>query len=142
MAEQYRIAVDFDGTLVEHEYPDLGPVIPECFKWLKRFKEANACLMLWTMRSSHPAYGRGADALAQAVELCRENGIEWDYVNADPAQLVWTTSPKLNAHRFIDDRGFGCPLVNGHADWSIIGPAVYQEILTYNDRQRRLAGIK
>ena len=48
------IAVDFDGTIVDHVFPEIGAAVPGAFKWLKRFKEAGATLILWTMRSDGP----------------------------------------------------------------------------------------
>jgi len=135
---QFRIAIDFDGTIVEHKYPDLGREAPGAFRWLKEFKEANAFLMLWTMRSDCPDYGRDGPALTQAIELCRKNGVTFDLANHDPV-TTWTTSPKLDAHLFIDDRAFGCPVWvpagfrRPVVDWNVVGPAVLDLIKQYND---------
>ncbi len=56
------IAVDFDGTIVDHQFPEIGKAVPGAFDWLKRFKEAGATLILWTMRSDGQEYG---DVLTQ-----------------------------------------------------------------------------
>ena len=45
------IAVDFDGTIAEHDYPDIGLAVPGAFKWMREWQDAGAKLMLWTMRS-------------------------------------------------------------------------------------------
>ncbi len=38
----FTIAIDFDGTLVEHEYPRIGPEVPGAFMWCGRFLAAGA----------------------------------------------------------------------------------------------------
>lgn len=123
------IAVDFDGTIVEHEYPEIGATNPEAFRWLKEFQDAGAKLILWTMRSDRPSEGNAT--LSDAVGFCRLNGIEFFGVNGNPTQSNWTNSPKAYAQLYIDDAAFGCPLrpscrAGGRpaVDWSIVGPAV------------------
>ena len=113
------IAVDFDGTIVEHAYPQIGADIPEAIEWLVKLQEAGARLILWTMRD-------GA-RLAEAVDYCRERGVEWWGINSNPTQGSWSGSPKQYAHLYIDDAGVGCPLVRperrrAYVDWSVVGP--------------------
>ena len=132
MFKQYRVAVDFDGTIVKHEFPDIGPAVPFAFDWLKWWKEAGALLILWTMRSDGPA-------LTQAVDFCRKYGIEFDGTNEGPGDRMWTSSPKAYAHRYVDDAAFGCPLIhppqdNPYVDWRKVGPAILKEIEEYNGR--------
>ncbi len=120
------IAIDFDGTIAEHHYPEIGPAVPGAFFWMQKFKEAGATLQLWTMRSDRGANG---PTLKYAVDFCKHNGIEFEHVNINPHQQHWTDSPKMYAHVYIDDAAFGCPLIqqNGtraYVDWSIVGPAV------------------
>lgn len=124
-----QIAVDFDGTIVDHRYPKIGQPVPDAFKWLKEFAAAGAKLFLWTMRSDGP----DGPMLTEAVEFCRKNGVEFSGVNANPQE--WTTSPKCYAHIYIDDAAFGCPLMDNPrcggrqmVDWSEVGPAVFSII--------------
>ena len=49
------IAVDFDGTIVEHEFPDIGPPVPGAIESLKRFQDAGVKIILWTTRSNQAA---------------------------------------------------------------------------------------
>ena len=51
------IAIDFDGTIVDHRFPEIGKPVPGAFEWMKKFKEAGAKLILWTMRSDGQANG-------------------------------------------------------------------------------------
>jgi hypothetical protein len=32
------IGIDFDGTIVEHEFPDIGAPVEHAFMWLKEFR--------------------------------------------------------------------------------------------------------
>lgn len=119
------IAVDFDGTIVTHKYPDIGQDIG-AFPWLKKFRDAGARLILWTMRNDSKESG---PVLSDAVRFCLDQGIEFFGINHNPSQLSWTDSPKAYAHIYIDDMAFGCPLVTpvtgrAYVDWSVVGPAV------------------
>ena len=130
------IAIDFDGTLCDHRFPDIGDEAPHAFDWLKKFQAAGAKLILWTMRSDGRE-GEGKEngpVLTQAVEWCRERGIEFWGINANPEQH-WSKSPKAYAHLYIDDAAYGCPLRDHVRDgsrpivhWEIIGPVVMRII--------------
>jgi hypothetical protein len=130
------IAVDFDGTIVEHKFPDIGRPVPGAFDWMKRFQEAGAKLILWTMRSDGKVNG---PVLTEAVEFCRKHGIEFHGVNTNPSQCSWTQSPKAYAHIYVDDAAACCPLVESKevgarpmVDWSVVGPRVLAEIQEKN----------
>ncbi|MFA7662899.1 MAG: hypothetical protein WCX88_03205 [Patescibacteria group bacterium] len=133
--QPYRVAVDFDGTLVRHKYPDIGSIVSGAFQWLLRWQQAGAKLILWTMRHDSEQAG---PVLTDAVEFCRMQGIEFDGVNAGPGDRAWTGSPKAYAHCYVDDAGFGCPLItpmNGdrpYVNWSVVGPAVLDLIVQHN----------
>ncbi len=120
------IGLDFDGTVVDHRYPEIGEPVPGAIKWLKRFQRSGARIILFTMRSN----SRDTGYLTEAVLYLEKNGIRLFGVNRNPDQDEWTTSPKAYAHIYIDDSGFGCPLVQpkGFArpcvDWKIVGPQV------------------
>lgn len=105
------IAVDFDGTIVEHRYPEIGREIPFAVQTLKQLKADRHQLILWSVRE-----GRLLD---EAVEWCRERGLEFYAVNKDfPEEDVDKNrhfSRKLKADLFIDDRNVG-----GLPDWGTI----------------------
>lgn len=129
----FRIAIDFDGTIVFHEYPKIGDPVPGSFEWLKEFERAGAVLMLWTMRSDLHETG---ERLTEAVQFCRENGIEFQRVNACHEQHSWTSSPKLYANTYIDDAAAGVPLIHVSGrrpavDWSKVGPVVMSMIKSH-----------
>lgn len=119
------IAIDFDGTIVKHEFPRVGETLPKAIYWMKKFQEAGARLLLNTMRSEN--------FLDDAVAYCRDNGIEFFGVNRNPEQDSWTSSPKVYAQLYIDDASFGCPLVfaadsRPYVNWDVVGPAVLDMI--------------
>lgn len=125
------IAIDCDGTIVEHYYPKLGKEVPGAFKWIKRFQELGAKLILYTMRDKKE--------LTEAIEFCSQFGIKFEYINENPNQKTWTTSPKVYANIYIDDAAFGCPLIwaeNGrpYVNWDIVGPAIEKILLARLDK--------
>ena len=105
------IAVDFDGTIVQHEYPKIGKEIPFAIDTLKRLQsEFHHLLVLWTVREGKE--------LEEAVEYCRARGLKFYAVNASYPEEIFEEgyiSRKVNADLFIDDRGLG-----GLPDWGVI----------------------
>lgn len=98
------IAVDFDGTIVEHRYPHIGKEIPFAIDTLKRLQEKHHLLILWTVREG--------ELLEEAVEYCRKRGLEFYAVNANHPDEAPKDNPscscrKLKADMFIDDRNVG-----------------------------------
>ena len=121
------IAIDFDGTLVEHKYPEIGREIPFAFETLRRLQQDRHRLILWTVRE-----GRLLD---EALAFCRERGIEFYAVNRDyPEEEKGANrhySRKLKADLFIDDRNLG-----GLPDWGTIYEMVTQK-RSYEDLMRK-----
>ncbi len=109
------IAVDFDGTLVEHRYPAIGKEILFAFETLKELQKQQHQLILWTIRS-----GKELD---EAVEFCRQRGIEFYAINKSYPEEKFdeSTSRKINADIFIDDRNIG-GLPGWGEIWHILNP--------------------
>ena len=105
------IAVDFDGTIVEHEYPAIGREIPFATETLKMLMKQNHKLILWSVREGK--------LLDDAVKWCKDRGVEFYAVNKDyPEETLSNNnhfSRKLKADVFIDDRNLG-----GLPDWGQI----------------------
>lgn len=95
------IAVDFDGTIVEHKYPEIGRIRPFAFETLQSLQLKKHRLILWTHRSGH--------LLDEAVEFCRTNGVEFYAVNKNYPEETWSAkeSRKILADLYIDDRNLG-----------------------------------
>jgi len=97
-----KIAVDFDGTIVEHKYPEIGKEILFAFDTLRALQKQKHQLILWTYRT-----GKELD---EAVEFCRKNGIEFYAVNKSYPEEEFDelmSSRKIEADIFIDDRNVG-----------------------------------
>lgn len=104
------IAVDFDGTIVTHEYPRIGKEIPFAIESLLRLQtQPDIQLVLWTVREGKE--------LEEAIEYCRNKGLEFYAANKNyPEESVEYPEPrKLKVDLFIDDRNLG-----GLPDWGII----------------------
>lgn len=105
------IAVDFDGTIVEHRYPEIGREIPFAVETLKKLQEEHHLLILWSVRE-----GRLLD---EAIEWCKARGLEFYATNKDFPEEDESKnrhySRKLKADIFIDDRNVG-----GLPDWGTI----------------------
>ncbi len=69
------IAVDFDGTIVTHEYPRIGTELPFATETLKMLARDGHQLILWSVREG--------DLLQEAVDWCKERGVEFWAVNKD-----------------------------------------------------------
>jgi hydroxymethylpyrimidine pyrophosphatase-like HAD family hydrolase len=95
------IAIDFDGTIVEDGYPGIGKIRIFAFETLKRLQQDGHRLILWTYRSG--------DKLQEAVDFCKENGIDFYAVNASFPEEKFdeSRSRKIHADLFIDDRNIG-----------------------------------
>ncbi|WP_339611368.1 hydrolase [uncultured Planktosalinus sp.] len=95
------IAIDFDGTLVENQYPKMGKPVLFAFETLKQLQEEGHRLILWT-------YRHGSE-LDEAVEFCKQKGIIFYAVNKSfpEEEFDATQSRKILADIYIDDRNIG-----------------------------------
>lgn len=112
-----KIAVDFDGTIVEHRYPAIGETKPFAFETLRELQKKGHQLLLWTYR-----WGKELD---EAVEFCRKNGLEFYAVNKNYPEEVFSEeecSRKLDVDLFIDDRNIG-----GFVEWSEVWRILHGE---------------
>ncbi|NOU59291.1 BT0820 family HAD-type phosphatase [Marinifilum caeruleilacunae] len=112
------IAVDFDGTIVQHKYPQIGAEIPFAIESLIELQKEGHQLILWTYRTG--------DLLDEAVEYCESRGLVFYAVNKNYPEEEFdeTVSRKVYADLYIDDRNIG-----GLRDWGHI----YQMISTKED---------
>lgn len=110
------IAVDFDGTIVEHKYPAIGKEMLFAFSTLRALQTKGHRMILWTYRKG--------DKLQEAVDFCKENGFEFYAVNENyPGEIKeGDFSRKLAADIFIDDRNVG-----GFLGWDVIWQTLHPE---------------
>ena len=103
------IAVDFDGTIVNNEYPQIGELIPAAKKTLTKFKDNGGYIIIWTCRTGK--------LLREAVEFLRYEGIPFDTINENIPHRIkeYGTDPrKVGADLYIDDKS------PGGVDWELI----------------------
>jgi len=96
-----KIAVDFDGTIVENKFPGIGREKIFAFRTLRELQRQGHQIILWTFRTGKQ--------LEEAVEFCRRHGVEFYAVNKSFPEEVFdeTVSRKIDADIFIDDRNLG-----------------------------------
>ena len=115
ISEILTIAIDFDGTIVEDEYPKIGKSKLFAFDTLLKLQEKGHRLILWTYRNGK--------TLEQAIQFCKENGVNFYAVNKSFPEEEFDPnfSRKINADIFIDDRNFGGLIGWGEIYQKLIG---------------------
>jgi hydroxymethylpyrimidine pyrophosphatase-like HAD family hydrolase len=126
-----KIAVDFDGTIVEHDYPEIGKEKLFAFQTLKELEKLGAMLILWTFRT-----GKELD---EAVEYCRKNGIEFYAVNKNYPEEIFdeNVSRKINADIYIDDKNIG-----GFPGWSGVWQILTPYELQEKEAEKRISSVR
>ncbi len=120
------IAIDFDGTIVEDGYPKIGKPMIFAFDTIKKMQADGHRLILWTYRSGRK--------LKEAVDFCKENGIDFYAVNKNypEEEFDGKISRKIHADLFIDDRNIG-----GFLGWT----EIYKLIFNYEPEAPKKKGF-
>ncbi len=121
------IAVDFDGTIVKHKYPEIGKELPYAIETLKLFQEKGHKLILWTYRSGKE--------LEKAIEFCEKRGLKFHAVNNnfEGEEFDNTYSRKILADIYIDDRN-----ILGIPEWE----KIYKIITENQEKQKKNSPVK
>jgi hydroxymethylpyrimidine pyrophosphatase-like HAD family hydrolase len=132
-----KIAIDFDGTIVEHSFPTIGKEKLFAFDTLRELQKQNHQLILWTSR-----VGRELD---EAIDFCRARGVEFYAVNKNYPEEVFdeTISRKIVADIYIDDRNIG-GLPGWGEVWQLLNPretATKDEINKLTKKTGKLSGF-
>jgi hydroxymethylpyrimidine pyrophosphatase-like HAD family hydrolase len=120
------IAIDFDGTIVEDAYPKIGKPMIFAFETIKKLQSEGHRLILWTYRNGKK--------LQEAVDFCKENGVEFYAVNKNYPEEIFDgkISRKIHADLFIDDRNVG-----GFLGWT----EIYKQIFNYEPEVPKRRGF-
>jgi len=128
--KKIAICIDFDGTCVSHEFPNVGENIG-AVEVLRELINAGHHLILFTMRSNSSK----RKYLDEALDWFNDNEIELYGIQSNPTQHAWTSSPKAYGQIYIDDAALGCPLKHDEnislrpfVDWDKV-----REILKFNE---------
>jgi hypothetical protein len=126
-----KIAVDFDGTIVEHQYPEIGKEKLFAFQTLKELEKRGARIILWTFRTGKE--------LEDAVNFCRQNGVEFYAVNKNYPEEVpdESISRKIDVDIYIDDKNLG-----GFPGWSEVWQMLYPFELQQKEAEKRLLSAR
>jgi hypothetical protein len=107
MTKKLIFAVDFDGTLCSYAFPKIGEQHEhhkELMDILISLRKDGHKLILWTNRGDNEQY----KSLTEAIEWCRERGLEFDEVNKNVPEKELAKlsgySPKIMADYYIDDK--------------------------------------
>lgn len=124
------IAIDFDGTLVENQYPKIGKPVIFAFETLKQLQDEGHRLILWT-------YRHGVE-LDEAVAFCEKHGITFYAVNKSfpEEEMDDTQSRKILADIYIDDRNIG-----GLMEWGEIYRLLVKENGGLKKKSKRKKGL-
>jgi len=91
-------AVDFDGTIVEHRFPEIGEELPHATEVLKALQRVGHKIIIWTCRCE--------PYLAPMTKWLEEHGIVPDAVNSNVYAVSAFACPKILADVYLDDRNF------------------------------------
>lgn len=120
MSRPKIMAVDFDGTVVTHMYPQIGSEAPHAVRVMKRVQAAGNKIILWTCREEDPSNAE-AEYLQKAINWMYESGIQLYAVNEtrvdDDFRNPAGERRKVLADLYIDDRNIGIPKAYGCVDW-------------------------
>ena len=120
------IAIDFDGTIVEDAYPNIGKPMIFAFETMKKLQSEGHRLILWTYRTDKK--------LQEAVNFCKQQGLEFYAINKSypEEEFDGKISRKINATFFVDDRNIG-----GFIGWT----AIHKLLLNYEPEIKKKKGF-
>jgi len=99
--KETTLAIDFDGTLVEDAYPDIGTLKPNAKQVLQRLHDEGYFIIVWTCR--------GSDDLINTYKFLKDSNVYFDNLNQNSVKddIIFLPFPKIFANIYIDDRNLG-----------------------------------
>lgn len=121
MSQSMLIGVDFDGTCVEHAYPEVGRSLPGAAETLRALTDREHKIILWTCREDDPD-DPSKQYLSDAVNWFKERDIPLVGINETPLDEDFRENGgrKIFANIYIDDTNFG-----GFPGW----PKIHEELI-------------
>lgn len=131
----YVIALDFDGTLVDRAFPEIGPPIPGAFECLRHLQSTYLStflgLILYTSRENNSFGGQFRHYLDEAVAYCGNQAVSFWGINERPdLTAISGVKRKPMADLIVDDKAYGVPLTrevgfaHPHVDWGQVRPGI------------------
>lgn len=116
-------AVDFDGTLCENKWPEIGKPNERLIDFLKGTRQLGNKVILWT--------NRDGEQLQAAVDWCKEKGLEFDAINDNTKESIeffGGNSRKIFANFYVDDKNVSPDM------WDL--PYKFREPITYKPNKK------
>lgn len=98
-ARAFIVAVDFDGTLCEDKWPEIGRPNWDLIRYLNFVQGLGNKIILWTCRTE--------EKLEEAVVWCELHGLKFDAVNENLPEMIeryGIDTRKIFADMYIDDK--------------------------------------
>lgn len=134
------IAVDFDGTLCEDNYPAIGKPNNDVITRLKEEQERGSKIILWTCRTGN--------ILNAALEWCKNRGIRFDAINENISEMIerFGNNPrKIGADEYWDDRAVHVLSEEPHDEYQRVVEELYdiyrKKNADYGDSFRKVRSI-
>ena len=92
-------AVDFDGTLCENCFPEIGKPFKNRLRAVKAMQDKGDKIILWTCRTG--------EYLEEALRWCKDFGVTFDSVNENLPEIKekWgEDTRKIYCDFYIDDK--------------------------------------
>lgn len=106
MKEKQILCIDFDGTIVERAYPEIGELKPYAKEAINMLSK-DYHIIIWTCRTSQKLYEDFPCTIYDAAKFLRVNEIHFDTINHNIYTLPFQPYPKVYADVYIDDRNLG-----------------------------------
>ncbi len=94
-------AIDFDGTIVDHEFPKIGKLKPHAIRVMNRLQAKGHKIIIWTCRKD-----TDKKYLTDVVRFLNSRGFYPDAVNVNIDPNLNFANPKVLADFYLDDRSF------------------------------------
>lgn len=101
MRDNFVVAIDFDGTIVEDAWPGIGKIRQEVVDFIHELKAQGHIVIIWTCREQ--------EYRDHAIQFLKDNNIPYDYFNENPQDWIDAfnnDSRKIGATFFLDDRAW------------------------------------
>jgi len=104
------IAIDFDGTIVQHDFPRIGELMPDAKRVINKWADMGWHILVWTCRNNyepdHPDWDQAP--IGAVAKFCDEQGLKITGINQQQANLgFYLEARKIFANVYIDDRNLG-----------------------------------
>ena len=120
------IAVDFDGTIHDGQWPRIGEAMPGAREAINALRAEGHYIIIWTCREGRQQ--------TEMVNWLLEKGIGFDRINdhrPDEVAAYGSNARKVYAHCYVDDKNVG-----GMLPWKDIVAWIRSREATYRGRLR------